>query len=87
MKPIKDYEVFVKSVVIKKARIIRGRPLIREWCCPMEFVVDADTWGKETGEGGLIDVLLNNAGRVAGWGDYRPACKGDFGQYIVKEVE
>ena len=88
-KPIKDYEVFPKSVVInyrgKKSRIMRGRPLIREWLCAIEFLVDPEIWGDEKAME-VLRELFNVAGKIAGYGDYRPNCGGDYGQYLAKEV-
>ena len=75
-KPIKDYEIDIRPVVVQKARIMRARPRIDEWACDLTFDIDTDFVTVEQ-----VLELLNMSGRVAGIGDYRPNCKGWFGRY------
>ena len=75
-KPIKEYEIDIRPAVVQKARVMRARPLIREWACDLIFDVDLDFITTDQ-----VLELLNISGRVAGVGDYRPQKKGWFGKY------
>lgn len=77
-KPITDYEIDSRYVVIKatKGRIMRYRPMVRNWYCLLSLEMDDD----------FIEVeqavpLFNKAGRTIGVLNYRPAKRGPFGRY------
>jgi hypothetical protein len=77
-KPIKDYKVKPDPVVIQKQRVLKYRPEIPEWSAEVTFEIDTDFVTKQQ-----VKELLNIAGRIAGVGDWRPACKGPHGRYQV----
>jgi len=74
-----EWSVFTKSVVIQKARIIRHRPKIEDWCCPIEFEYDDETIDQN-----LILAVMQQSGRFPGVLDYRVGTKGPFGRYKVE---
>ena len=80
--PIEDYFIDSRTVVIKatKGRILRHRPLIKNWMCLVSFEIDTDF--ALTPE--KLLPLFNKAGRMIGVMDYRPACRGPFGRYEVE---
>lgn len=75
-KPIKKYEIDIRTVVIGKARIVRARPYIKEWACDVTFQIDEDFVTVD-----MVLEILNISGKVAGVYDYRINKKGLFGQY------
>lgn len=80
-KPIKEYDIDARTVVIKatKGRILRHRPKVKEWECYLPLEVDTDFITSDQ-----ILSLFNQAGKVAGVLDYRPNCHGPFGRYGVE---
>ena len=79
-KPIKDFEVDARPVVIPatKGRIMAYRPKIEVWraTIPMEVdttIIDLD----------MAHQLLEDAGRRQGVGDFRPEKKGPFGRFKI----
>jgi len=76
-----EWEIDSRAVVIKstKGRIMRHRPLVRDWACLVSLEVDSDFIDIEEN----IIPLFNIAGRKIGVMDYRPAKRGPFGRYNV----
>lgn len=71
------YEIDSRPVRIQKARILRRRPLLKEWSLEFEIsVLDEDLLPKE-----VLNSILITAGQSVGIGDYRPR----FGRFIVEE--
>lgn len=66
---------YSKSVVISRARIMRVRPMFREWSAKVQIAFDGELISKS-------DVLkaLNDAGNVIGLCDWRPR----FGRFSVE---
>ena len=79
--PITDYEIYTCRAVIQGNGILRSRPLIREWGGKLPLEVDEDFLTLNQ-----LEELLNIGGKVAGIGDFRPGCKGSFGQFQVELV-
>jgi len=75
-KPITDYKIDIRPVVIQRNRIMRARPCISEWACDLIFDIDTDFVTVDQ-----VLELLNISGRVSGVCDFRPSCKGWFGKY------
>lgn len=69
--------VDARSVVVSRSRLIRYRPVFREWSFHVDIVFDENIIN-------LSDVVMcfQNAGRVVGLGDFRPM----FGRYSVEVV-
>lgn len=66
-----------RLVVIQRARIVRTRPIFREWSLTLELNVNTD----------VIDVAdvvqaVTRAGEVIGIGDYRPR----YGRFVVTRM-
>ena len=81
-KPIKNYEVFPRSVVIQKARILRGRALIRDWSTTLVGEIDSSILGPDGS--GIILELLNHGGKIDGVGDWRPEKGGAYGRFSAE---
>jgi len=78
------WEIDSRAVVIQKSRIMRYRPVFKEWGLKFNLMVMDDGIGLE-----VIKEGLNIAGNYIGIGDFRPAKKGSFGRFMVtsfKEV-
>jgi hypothetical protein len=59
-------------------RILCHRPCFYDWS--IEFSVSLD---EELMTIGLLREIVDAAGRRVGLGDFRPACKGPFGKFVV----
>ena len=59
-------------------RIIAHRPMFDDW--ELKFSVELDT---EFMSEKMFRQILDDAGKRIGLGDYRPACKGPFGKFVV----
>lgn len=78
--PLKDCEVDARPVSIPatKGRIMRYRPRYEVWFASFEIVLNDDILAVDT-----THTLLNEAGTSVGVGDFRPACSGPFGTFVV----
>lgn len=77
-KPMKDYAIDKRPVVVGKARVKRCRPRFEKWGGTLALEIDvAQMHPKHVAE------LLSIAGRTIGVGDYRPEKDGDFGRFDV----
>jgi hypothetical protein len=74
------WEVDTRAVRIPSTggRILCHRPSFNDW--KLEFDVDVDT---EIITVKLFREILDAAGKRIGLGDFRPACKGPFGKFVV----
>ena len=70
----------IRSVVVQRARLMRCRPVFREWMVTFEVVYDQSIIDKAD-----IRRIAETAGLIVGMGDYRPENGGDFGRFAVKE--
>jgi hypothetical protein len=59
-------------------RILAHRPIFNDW--NLRFTVDLDT---EFMSENLFRAIVDDAGKRIGLGDFRPACKGPFGKFVV----
>lgn len=60
-------------------RIIRYRPIFHNWSVPnIELELDTDVFSLD-----LTRQIIDAAGKKQGLGDFRPACKGPFGRFVV----
>lgn len=71
----KDDFIDTRGVVIQRARIMRTRPIFRNWSCT--FVINI---AEEVISVADVEKALNVAGMLKGIGDYRPK----FGRYSVE---
>lgn len=79
---IQEYEVDIRPVVIKRARIPRSRPMFRNWALSFHLEYDEEEIPKH-----VLKELLDYAGRRVGIGDFRPSCGGPFGKFMVTKFE
>ena len=76
----KDFEVDSRSVVIPATggRIMAHRPRLDEWSLSFTLEVDEDMFSAE-----FVRLVVDDAGRKIGLGDFRPDRKGPFGKFVV----
>lgn len=74
------WEVDTRAVRIPSTggRILAHRPCFHDW--RLDFSVDLDT---EIMTVKLLREIFDAAGKRIGLGDFRPACKGPFGKFVV----
>lgn len=78
-KPIKNYAIDRRSVVVGKARVLRCRPCYSHWRMEVPLEIDMAILSKE-----IVKEILMLAGRFPGIGDYRPEKGGAFGRFRVE---
>lgn len=71
-----DWEIDTRRVVVQRNGILRSRPKISDWGCELQFEYD-----EELIEPNLIAIVMQNAGKYPGVGDYRVGKKGTFGRF------
>ena len=59
-------------------RILCHRPMFDDW--ELDFTIDLD---HEFMAPTLVRQIVDDAGKRIGLGDFRPACKGPFGRFVV----
>jgi len=77
---VKEFEVDSRSVVIPSTggRIMAHRPRLDEWATTFTLDVDTAMFDLKT-----VRLLVDDAGKKVGLGDFRPARKGPFGKFVV----
>lgn len=75
----KDYKIDVRTVVIQKSRIVKGRPVIEKWKLSFELIYNESL----ISEPNLIREILEEGGQRVGILDFRPAKLGSFGMFKV----
>lgn len=71
-------EVDSRPVVVQRARIMRHRARLEKWSFTVELELDETIVPVES-----LHQLLTDAGRRAGFGDFRPPKGGPFGRFII----
>ncbi len=82
---LKDIEVDSRPVVIQRARIMRHRARLEKWSVKVHLQIDEEILPIDH-----VHSILNDAGRRAGLGDYRPQRGGPFGRFQItkwKEIK
>jgi len=77
-----DWEIDRRPVVIQRARIVRERPMLKEWA--LEFTIEYD---EDEIHKGTLKEIMDYAGRRVGIGDFRPSNGGPFGRFIVTKFD
>lgn len=73
--PDQKYEVDIRPVVIMRSRIMRARPLFKNWELSFKVnIIDEQTW-----DAGMVRQVLEEAGKYQGLLDFRPL----FGTFEV----
>jgi hypothetical protein len=67
-----------RAVRVQSARVMRYRPIYREWSCSVVVHFDDGTVDEAT-----VTAWLQLAGRQTGIMEFRPACGGTFGRFEV----
>lgn len=77
--PDQKYKIDIRPVVIQRARIMRARPIFKNWGLTFQVViVDEMTW-----DAGMVRQVLEEAGKYQGLLDFRPL----FGTFEVVSVK
>jgi len=79
---VKDIEVDSRPVVIQRARIMRHRAKLEKWSVRLSLEIDDNILDTET-----VHQILTDAGRRAGFGDFRPPRGGPFGKFCITKWE
>jgi hypothetical protein len=76
----REFEVDSRSVVIPATggRVMCHRPRLDKWKAVFTLEVDTDLFSAE-----FVRMLVDDAGKKIGLGDFRPARKGPFGRFVV----
>lgn len=82
----KKYEIFSCRAVLGKVGIIRSRPLLKEWSLTFRVCWETSMLGKDF-HLTVLPQLLEKLGTLIGIGDFRPAKKGPFGRFTLKEIK
>lgn len=73
------YEIDIRPVVVMRARIMRARPLFKDWLLNFQVqIIDEQTW-----DAGMVRQVLEEAGKYQGLLDFRPL----FGTFEVISVK
>jgi hypothetical protein len=59
-------------------RILSHRPMFDDWALSFEADIDEEIIGEK-----LSRQIVDDAGKRVGIGDFRPACKGPYGKFVV----
>ena len=89
-RPIKNYTIDKRRVVVSRAGIMRARPVVPQWKLSFKIEVDRELMenslqGTSTLE--LLTRVLSDAGKKQGIGDYRPQKGGSFGRFEVTNAK
>jgi len=76
-KALKKYDVDTRPVVVQRARIIRARPLIKDWKLKFEIIYNEDM----IGDPAIIKHIIEEAGQRIGLLDNRPQKYGENGTF------
>lgn len=74
----KKYEIDYRPVVIQRARIMRARPLFKDWSLEFVLVVNDDRIIPET-----VKDIIEYSGSYVGIGDFRPK----FGRFVLVDYK
>ena len=75
----KTYDIDVRTVVIQRARVVKGRPKLENWEVSFTLMYNE----KLIEDHGLIKQVLEEAGERIGLLDFRPQKLGSFGMFQV----
>lgn len=74
-----EWEIDTRRAIVQKQGVLRSRPKISDWACPVEFEYD-----EETIDPNLILAIMQQAGKFPGVLDYRVGRKGPFGRFTAE---
>lgn len=77
--PDQEYEVDIRPVVVQRSRIMRARPLFKNWGAKFQVeIIDEMTW-----DAGMVRQVLEEGGKYQGLLDFRPL----FGTFTVESAK
>ncbi len=86
-KPVIKYEIDLRTVVIqsgkKRNRIVRARPMIRDWTARFNIIYNEQFIGDPE----VIKSCLKDAGSRVGLLEYRPQTRGSYGTFEVTKFK
>ena len=77
----KDYEIDIRTVVIQRARVVKGRPKIENWKIDFTLMYNE----KMIADHNIIKQILEEGGQRIGILDFRPQKMGSFGMFEVSK--
>ena len=78
----KDYEIDSRPVRVQSAHVIRHRPRLDKWSLSFRIILDDEIISPIQ-----LREIVDRAGKRQGIGDFRPACRGKFGKFVVTKWE
>lgn len=82
-KPLKDYIIDNRAVVIQRARVIKSRAKIKDWKAKFTLIYNEQLIADPE----IIKVVLTEAGMRIGIGDYRPQKSGWYGTFSITKFD
>jgi hypothetical protein len=70
------------AVVVQRARVMKCRPMFKEWAIEFDVVYD-----ESQVHGDDIIMASQTAGNIVGIGAWRPKCKGEYGRFKSEVVK
>lgn len=81
-KPIEEWTIDTRRVVIRKNSIQRSRPLVEHWATEPRFLLDVDAVPTE-----IFAQIVGYGGARVGVCDFRPEKGGQFGRFATTGLE
>lgn len=79
---IQEYEIDSRPVVVQRSRVVRYRPIFKQWELAFEIIIQDEQIPVE-----VIKQTLDHAGLYVGIGDFRPGRGGKFGKFITTKFK
>jgi len=79
----KKYEIDLRTVVIQRARVVKARPMIKDWKLNFEILYNDQL----IADPDIIKEVLTEAGERVGILDFRPQKLGEFGTFTVTKFK
>jgi hypothetical protein len=77
--PNQEYTIDIRPVVIMRSRVMRARPLFKDWGLTFQIeIIDDQTW-----DAGTVRAILEYAGKYMGLLDFRPL----FGTFVIESMK
>ena len=70
------------AVVVQRARVMKCRPMFREWAIEFDVIYDESQVHEDD-----IIMAAQTAGNIVGIGAWRPKCKGEYGRFKSEVIK
>ena len=70
------------AVVVQRARVMKCRPMFREWAIEFDVIYDESQVQEDD-----IIMAAQTAGNIVGIGAWRPKCKGEYGRFKSEVIK